>query len=537
MVYARRAMRRVVEESTVPRGQSTPRQGAAPPSRPSPPPAPKQLGRYQVLFELARGGIGTVYAARLTGAHGFDRLVAIKRLSGGGASEEDVAAFLAEARLTARIRHANVVQTLELVEEDGAPFIVMQLVEGVSLARLLRRLADQGDALDPHLAAWIVAQAANGLHAAHELRGSDDQPLGLVHRDVSPENVMLSYDGRVYVADFGVAKLTESVRSTRSGVVKGKFAYMSPEQTRAGALDRRSDVFSLGVVLHEALAGQRLFAGSSPADTIRRVGEDQAPDPRDQRPDLPPELVPIALRCLEKRREDRHATAGELAEALRRFLRDSRVPVDEADLAETLAARFAEERDRLRSRIQAALAADPDRPLDDVSAERELTVSVAGRSGTGSVTAAIHTAPPRTRRLLGGGVLLAGAVALAALAIWLARGGQAEPRAPEDAPAPTATQAAVPTAAAAPTSSAEVAPPSEHPAAPTATATAAPVAKASAEPAVGVKPAPPTPAGASKRPRAPVSPTPPGTGAAPPAAPQAPSPSASSHKGVPFRDL
>jgi serine/threonine-protein kinase len=522
-------MARVVEESTVPRGQVTPRATPTSTPSPSPPPAPQRLGRYQVLFELARGGIGTVFAARLTGVHGFDRLVAIKRLSAGGTGEEDVAAFLDEARLTARIRHPNVVQTLELVEDGGAPFIVMQLVEGVSFARLLRRLSDQGDALDAHLAAWIVAQAAAGLHAAHELRGPDDQSVGLVHRDVSPENVLLSYEGRVYVADFGVAKLNESVRSTKSGVVKGKFAYMSPEQTRAGVLDRRSDVFSLGVVLHEALSGQRLFAGSSPADTIRRISEEAPPDPRDLRADVPPDIVPIVMRCLEKRRDDRYDTAADVGEALRRFLRERRAPVDESDLAELLSVRFAEDRDRLRAKIRAA-AVDGERPVEVLSGEPELTVSVAGRSGNGSVTAAIGTAPARNRRLLGTGAVLLAAAVVAGSIVMIARSGSSpSPTVPADTAAAAGSPTATPTQ-----------PPGADPAAAraavpaTIASTETPRAVSVALPSARPQPAPPKPAPPIGRPSAPRATSAPAT-ATP--APPAPTTAPTSVKGVPFRDL
>src|SRR5579883_776159 len=247
------------------------------------PPHAGRLGRYDLLFELARGGMGAVYVGRLVGAHGFDRLVAVKRLT---REDADVEAFLEEARVSARISHPNVVQTFELGEEQGMPFLVMQLVEGVSLARLLSKLAARDEAIGADLAAWILAQAAAGLHAAHELRSVDGRPLGLVHRDVSPQNVLLSYEGRVYVTDFGIAKLRDARRSTESGVVKGKFAYMSPEQARAQPVDRRSDVFALGILLYEAIVGARLFQGESPAETVLRVVEQATPSPRAARPEV-----------------------------------------------------------------------------------------------------------------------------------------------------------------------------------------------------------------------------------------------------------
>jgi eukaryotic-like serine/threonine-protein kinase len=514
--------RRVVEESTVPRAATGERAGgpapAIPPAAPSQA-APPQLGRYQVLFELARGGIGTVYAGRLLGAHGFDRVVAIKRLTTATGGEDEVAAFLAEARLTARIRHANVVQTLELGEDNGNPFIVMELVEGVSLARLLRRLAETEQQLEPRVAAWVVAQAAAGLHAAHELRGGDDRPLGLVHRDVSPENILLSYDGRVYVADFGVAKLAHSHRATESGVVKGKFAYMSPEQTRAGDLDRRSDVFSAGVVLHEALTGERLFASASPADTIRRIGEDKPTDPSTLRPEVPPAIADVALRALAKDREVRFATAAEMAEALRRALRDEGTPVDESDMAELLAAAFPGERARLQARIEGALAEDGAAP--DTG---ERSDSVAGRSG--SVTAAIRVPTAAPRRWLGPGAVVVGGLVVVAV-VWTLRGLQAP--APEGsasgAPPEPSARATAAVAAARPSEPATPAPIHATSAAAASGSAGSVAASASAR----VAPPSARPAGTGKR-------APSGATQASPPPSAAPSGNAS-HKGEPFRDL
>ena len=244
-----------------------------------------------------------------------------------------------------------------------------------------------------------------------------------MHRDVSPENILLSYDGRVYVADFGVAKLAHSHHATQSGVVKGKFAYMSPEQTRAGELDRRSDVFSAGVVLHEALTGERLFASASPADTIRRIGDHKPTDPSTLRPEVPPAIADVALRALAKDREARFDTAVEMAEALRRALRAERTPVDESDLAELLARVFPGERERLQARIEGALADD-----DAAPEIGERSDSVAGRSG--SVTAAIRVPTAQPRRWLG-----PGAAVFAAVVVWSWSG----PLRTSQAPAPEAS--------------------------------------------------------------------------------------------------
>lgn len=315
-----------------------------------------RIGRYEVLFELARGGMGTVHAARLVGPRGFAHTVAIKRLIAAEASADEVAGLFDEARIAARLHHPNVVEIFELALHEGAPYIVMQLVSGVSLGRLLARAGDRGEALDPWLVAWIVGEIAAGLHAAHELR-EQGELLGLVHRDVSPENILISFDGAVRVSDFGVAKWRFAERATEDGVTRGKLAYMSPEQTGAGAIDRRSDVFALGVVAHEALAGRRLFVGESPAETIRRVLELEAPELRTLRPEVPEAVSELVRRCLEKDRAKRPGTADEVGGAMRALLRQERRVVDATDLAAVMARLFPGERERLAERIASAARA------------------------------------------------------------------------------------------------------------------------------------------------------------------------------------
>ncbi len=317
----------------------------------------EQLGRYQLLFELARGGMGVVHVARLVGAHGFDRIFALKRPLATDAPQGEIASFLDEARLTAKIHHPNVVETLDLGEHEGAPFLVMTFVPGVSLARLLARLRERGALLDPWIVAWIMREVALGLAAAHELKGDSGEPLGLVHRDVSPENVLLSFDGRALVTDFGVAKWRLAERSTESGVAKGKFAYMAPEQTRAERVDLRADGFALGVVAYEALVGHRLFAGSSPAETVRRVLEEVPEDPRAERPEVPEELAALVLKCLEKDPARRPRTAGDVAAELRALLRRERRVVDGSDVAALLAQAFPGARERLMERVERAARA------------------------------------------------------------------------------------------------------------------------------------------------------------------------------------
>jgi eukaryotic-like serine/threonine-protein kinase len=315
---------------------------------------PRRIGRYELLFELARGGMGSVWVGRLHGAHGFGRFVAIKALPCAPDFAELIPHFLDEAKVAARVHHPNVVQTLDLFEHDGEPFMVMELVRGVSLARLDAALSAAGEVLPPEVAAWIVMQAAAGLHAAHELKDPKGASLELVHRDVSPQNLLLSFEGRVYVADFGIAKFHRDYTTTASGVIKGKFAYMSPEQACARALDRRSDVFALGVVLYEALTGTRLYSAEHPGEALLKIVNDAVPDPREARREVPAELATITARCLAKKPEDRWPTMADLADAIRAAIAGS--GADEHRASAIVRRLFPDEDRALRGQLENAEA-------------------------------------------------------------------------------------------------------------------------------------------------------------------------------------
>jgi len=310
-----------------------------------------RLGRYQLVLPLAQGGMGIVFVARLVGGHGVERLVAIKTLR-PITSKSDRTALLREARLTARLHHRNVVATIDLGEVDDVPYVVMDLVDGVPLSRLLGTLDKRGEHLTPELAGWIVMQAALGLHAAHELSDTEGRPIHLVHRDISPQNILLSLQGEVKIADFGIAKFAGREESTATGMIKGKFAYMSPEQAGSAELDRRSDLFALGIVLWEALTGARAFASDTPARTIMRVLEHTPRRPVDIRPEVGDEMSAIAMRCIAKDPTARFATAADVAEALRSALRTRGVPMDEADLATVMRTLFGEELARFKDRLR-----------------------------------------------------------------------------------------------------------------------------------------------------------------------------------------
>ena len=281
------------------------------------PASTKKLGRYQIVKHLAQGGMADVLLARTTGIEGFERHVVIKRIRAEQARDHRyVDMFLDEARLAASLHHHNIVPVTDIGEEDGEYFFAMEYVHGEDVRALLTQLSKQRQHVPLEHAITIVTAAAAGLHHAHEQRGPDRSPLGIVHRDVSPANILIGYDGGVKVADFGIAKAAHRTTQTRSGTLKGKVAYMSPEQCVGEAVDRRSDVFSLGIVLYELVTVRRLFKGDNDFLTMASLVLGHVPPPSKYRPDLPPALEEIILKALANKPPDRYATADEMRLAL-----------------------------------------------------------------------------------------------------------------------------------------------------------------------------------------------------------------------------
>jgi serine/threonine protein kinase len=267
--------------------------------------------------EIASGGMATVHYGRLLGPVGFSRTVAIKRLHAQFAKDPEFAAmFLDEARLAARIRHPNVVQTLDVVALDGELFLVMDYVQGESLGRLIRASAAKKEYIPIDIVSSVVCGVLHGLHAAHEATTEGGDPLTIVHRDVSPQNVLVGADGVPRVLDFGVAKASGRMQTTREGQLKGKLAYMSPEQLRAGAVDRRTDVYAAGVVLWETLVLKHLFSGESEGAIVTKVLEEPIVPPSALVAGLPASLDEIVLRALERDSSKRYESARQMALAL-----------------------------------------------------------------------------------------------------------------------------------------------------------------------------------------------------------------------------
>jgi serine/threonine-protein kinase len=314
------------------------------------PHVPPFVGRYELMFELASGAFGTVYLARALGPFGFEKLVALKRCHEHLKDTEFVEMFLSEARIAALIRSPNVVSTTDVIV-DTPPSLVMDYVEGASLFEMLAAVQKTKRLLPEQVVLRIACDLLLGLAAAHDLRSTDGTPLGLVHRDVSPQNVLIGVDGLSRITDFGVAKANQRLSHTRPGQVKGKVAYMAPEQVTGQRVTAATDLFAAGVILWEALTGLRLFRGETEAETVNRLLRSEIPAVRSIRSDLDPRLQPILDRALARDPKDRYQRAAEL-EADLEELRPASPRTVSMLIEEVFAERIAERRGRLQAILQ-----------------------------------------------------------------------------------------------------------------------------------------------------------------------------------------
>ena len=283
--------------------------------------APAEVGSaansYEILAKLAMGGMAEIFLARGANAAGVERYVVLKRVLRNRASDEHfVRMFLDEARLAAQLQHPNVAQVYDIGKLGDSYFFTMEYVHGETVRTLLQRSHGLRRTIPIGNVLSIIAGAAAGLHHAHERKGIDGKPLGIVHRDVSPSNLMVSYEGAVKVVDFGVAKAQHRSHETQSGTVKGKISYMSPEQCRGLDIDRRSDLFSVGIVMWEMLTTERLFRRASDFENMQAIVHDTVVPPSSLRPEIPPEIDHIVLRLLAKNPADRYQTGDDLHEAV-----------------------------------------------------------------------------------------------------------------------------------------------------------------------------------------------------------------------------
>ncbi len=432
------------------------------------------FGKYRFIAALGSGGMAAVHLAVVHGLSGFNKLVVLKQIHPEYADDPEILSmFLDEARLAARLSHPNVVQTNEVGQEGCRHFMAMEYLDGQPLSRILRRLQHHGG-LPEVMHLQLIADLLGGLHYAHELADYDGSPLGVVHRDVNPQNVFVTYDGGVKVVDFGIAKARDALTQTRDGIVRGKVTYMAPEQTQNDRVDRRADVFAVGVMLWEAATGTRPWKGVAELAVMQALVAGQFPAARSFAPEIPAPLEAMIRKALALDPRDRYATAAELQAAIEAYLETLGGRLPQRELGKLVATHFEAERAEIRSLIEEQLrgwnggpahAALPlpviDRKIasdEDSSDHRESSTapgsqpvpngvrasSLPGPAPLVGVPAPLAPPPRRARQLLAS----AGTIVVAALVLVLPL---ARMSAPPSAPAPLSVVAAPAAAPVSPT--------------------------------------------------------------------------------------
>jgi serine/threonine-protein kinase len=310
-----------------------------------------------LIAHLATGGMAEIYLARQTSIAGFQKLLVIKRIL-SHLSREDVFVemFLDEARIAAQINHPNVVQIYDLGCVEGQYFIAMEYLDGEGLSEVMRQARKQRQPVPPMLAAGMALQMCEGLHHAHTMLGPDGEPLKVVHRDVNPQNIFVLYSGGVKLVDFGIAKAAKRFSQTSTGMLKGKYGYMSPEQIMNLSLDSRSDVYSAGVVLWEMLTGRRLFRQSNELEILKAITEQDPPPPSSILPTIPQALDDVCMRALKRSRDLRYQTAGEMRLELSFYLKRIKETSDTVAIGEFMQSLFADRIEEKRKLVKAAQA-------------------------------------------------------------------------------------------------------------------------------------------------------------------------------------
>ncbi|MEM6955230.1 MAG: serine/threonine-protein kinase [Myxococcota bacterium] len=403
-------------------------------------PRRRRFGRYETLFRIAGGGMAEVYAARIVGEGGFEKVVALKRMLPSLAEDERfVSMFLDEGRVAANISSPHVVQTLDLGRaDDDSLYLVMELVVGLPLSQLIRGVLQSGEYVNLSIAAEILAQAAIGLDDAHQASTPMGEPLQLIHRDISPQNILVDRTGRTRITDFGVARAMQSHSHTQTGEVKGKMAYFAPEQAKGGTLTSRVDIFALGIVGWELITARRLFKSDNPLNTLRKVIEEDIPSVTQHRPGIPEALAACIAKALERNPDDRFETGRDFAAALR-----AAVPrVKAGELGAYVQKHGSEALAPVEEGLRRALADDDEEatrvtgsPLDMMEAPHETSTSAVVPTGTlstregvppqastlgpaqlasGSIVTTVAAQKANQRLLMGLSAALVAAVAIAA---------------------------------------------------------------------------------------------------------------------------
>jgi tRNA A-37 threonylcarbamoyl transferase component Bud32 len=407
------------------------------------PVAQDTAGKYRLIVELGQGGTAVVYLAVARGPGGFNKLVVLKMMKRALLAEPDLAEmFMNEARLSARLNHQNIVETNEVFEQDGIPVIVMQYLEGQPLSMLVARSEQKPEKFPLVWHLRVISEALAGLHHSHELTDYDGTPLHLVHRDMTPHNVFVTYDGQVKILDFGIAKINRSAAQTEVGVIKGKLRYMPPEQLTGEGVDRRSDIFAVGVMLWEAATRQRMWRGLTDPEVMHAILNDEIPKPSSVAPNIPPRLEAIVMKAMARNAADRHATAAELQAELDEFLAEQGSNARNRDIGGAVAELFADVRAETRRVIDQQIKKVTALTAREYQSFRPLELASTVRAGGNAQGLQAHPtiAPPasaKSPRFVAAGLVL---VALGVAAFAWSRAGT-EPK-PEPKTAALATTAA-----------------------------------------------------------------------------------------------
>ncbi|MGV3623572.1 MAG: serine/threonine protein kinase, partial [Archangium sp.] len=346
---------------------------------------PIPFGKYLLLDRVNIGGMAEVWRAKTFGAGGFERIVAIKRILPNIAEDEEfITMFIDEAKITVQLNHANIAQIYELANLSNSYFIAMEYVSGKDMRAVFDRCRKRGEPAPIPLTCYVIAQCCEGLDYAHRAKDKQGRDMGIVHRDVSPQNALISYDGEVKVIDFGIAKAAGKATKTQAGILKGKFGYMSPEQIRGLPLDGRSDIFAIGVCLYEMLTGERLFVGDSDFSVLEKVRKVEVLPPSHFNRKIPEQLEKIVMKALAKDVDDRYQHAGELGEDLRAFMYSTGNAFARKDLAAFMKATFAEDFEKEKMRISEYV---------EVKAPEGMLAAIEMGYGVGAVPAPSANAP------------------------------------------------------------------------------------------------------------------------------------------------
>ena len=354
------------------------------------------IGRYEFLVPIAKGGMAAVWAARLKGTRGFSKTVAIKTMLPSLSDDPSFEQmFLDEAQIAAQIHHPNVVEIMDLGEETDVLYIVMEYIDGESVATLMRNASKRKEPIGLPVGVQLVIDACNGLHAAHELKNVDGNQVGLVHRDISPQNILVTYDGMVKLVDFGVAKAAGRMSSeTTAGQIKGKAPYMSPEQAMGGKVDRRTDIFAMGIVLYQLTTGKHPFRGENDLSTLHNILHRTVPSPKFVDPKFPRPLEAVIMKALSREQDKRFQTAQDMSDALSRVFPPTVRRVTASDVSKFVASLMGDVGEKRREALREATrqadtrGSSTNEVLIPVLALNELETGV-----TSSATGHVLTAP------------------------------------------------------------------------------------------------------------------------------------------------